>query len=321
MKQVFVTGGSGFVGQDLIAMLIKQGYQVKALARSASSFQKVEQLGAIGVNGDLNDALQLSQGVKDCETVFHLAASVDFFASEKELKKEHVDATETLLSVAKNAGVKKFIYLSASSVIMNGKPILNADESVVSDHLTDGYSKTKRQAENLVLKANAPNFQTISIRPPLIWGKGDKSALPAIIEAINKGQFQLIGGGKHHFSTSHVLNVCHALILADKSVQSGKAYFITDGEASIFKDFMKKYVATQGAILPDKAVSLRMAKFLASIMEFVWKVFRMKGTPPLYKGLVNVLGLDFTLNDGRARQELGYKPMVTIQQGLDLMGN
>jgi nucleoside-diphosphate-sugar epimerase len=319
MKQVFVTGGSGFVGQNLIPMLIEQGYQVKALARSAQAIQKVESLGAIAVKGDLNDANALEIGIKDCSTVFHLAASVDFFASEKELKKLHVDATELLLTFARKADVRKFVYLGAASVIMNGKPIKNAEETFVSDNLIDGYSRTKLQAEKLVLSANDRHFQTISLRPPLIWGKGDSNTLPAIIDAVKKGQMQFIDGGKHRFVTCHVTNVCHALILADKAEQTGKAYFLTDGETPVFKDFIKRYVATQGVTVPDKAVSLAMAKRVASVLEFVWKTFRLNGHPPLYKGLVNTLGLEFITNDTRARQELGYKTFITIEQGLNLM--
>ncbi|MVM29141.1 NAD-dependent epimerase/dehydratase family protein [Spirosoma sp. HMF4905] len=321
MKQVFVTGGSGFVGQNLIPMLIEEGYQVKALARSPQAVQKVEQLGAIAVRGDLTDAQQLAQGLKGCESVFHLAGSVNFFASEEELEKIHVQATKLLLSAAKEAGVKKFIDLSASSVIMNGKPIENADETFQSDHIVDGYSRTKLRAEQLVLQAHTNDFQTISIRPPMIWGKGDNNILPAVLEAIKEGQMQLIGGGKHHLSTAHVLNVCHALILAERAIPSGKAYFITDGESPVFKDFISQYVATQGVTLPDKSVSLGMAKIIATIMEFVWKTFKLNGHPPLYKALVNTLGLEFTLKDRRAREELGYKPIVTIQQGMKLMNS
>lgn len=319
MKQVFITGGSGFVGQNLIPMLVEQGYHVKALARSAKAIQKVEMLGATAVEGDLNDAQALTVGVKDCSTVFHLAASVDFFASDKDLKKLHVDATELLLSIAKKANVQKFVYLSAASVIMNGKPIINADETFVSDNIVDGYSRTKLKAENLVLQANTKAFQTIAVRPPMIWGKGDPNTLVGVIDAVKKGRMQFIDGGKHRLVTCHVLNVCHALILAGTAEQSGKAYFITDGETPIFKDFIKKYVGSQGVPVPDKAVSLAMAKRVASVMEFVWRTFRLKGHPPLYKGLVNILGLEFITTDKKARTELGYKTVVTIEQGLKLM--
>lgn len=319
MKQVFVTGGSGFVGQNLIPMLVAQGCRVKALARSTQSIQKVESLGATAVKGDLNDPRALTAGVKDCSTVFHLAASVDFFASEKELKQLHIDATALLLSVAQNARVQKFVYLSAASVIMNGKPIVNADETFVSDNIVDGYSRTKLQAEHLVLQANTKTFQTIAVRPPMIWGKGDPNTLAGVIDAVKEGRMQFIDGGKHRLVTCHVLNVCHALILADIAEQSGKAYFITDGETPVFKDFIKKYAGTQGVTVPDKAVSLAMAKRVASVMEFVWRTFRIKGHPPLYKGLVNILGLEFITTDKKARTELGYKTFITIEQGLHLM--
>lgn len=321
MKQVFVTGGSGFVGQNLIPMLVAQGYQVKALARSAQAMHKVETLGATAVKGDLHDAKALAAGVKDCSIVFHLAASVDFFASEKELTKLHIQATALLLSIAKESNVQKFVYLSAASVIMNGKPIINADETFVSDNIVDGYSRTKLQAENMVLKANTGTFQTIAIRPPMIWGKGDPNTLPGVIDAVKKGRMQFIDGGMHRIVTCHVLNVCHALILAGTAEQSGKTYFITDGEAPVFKDFIKKYAGTQGVTVPDKVVSLAMAKRVASVMEFVWRTFRLKGHPPLYKGFINILGLEFVTTDRKARTELGYKTFVTIEQGLHLMSN
>lgn len=320
MKQVFVTGGSGFVGQHLIPMLVENGYQVKALARSAVSIQKVEQLGAVAVKGDLNDPQAIAEGVRDCSTVFHLAASVDFFAAEKKLREIHVEATRLLLSAAKNANIQKFVYLGAASVIMNGKPIINADETFTSDNIIDGYSRTKLQAENLVLNANTKNFQTVSLRPPMIWGKGDPNTLAGVIQAVKKGNMQFIDGGKHRMVTCHVLNVCQALILADQSEQGGgKAYFLTDGETPVLKDFLKKYVATQGVTIPDKEVTLAMAKRVAAVMEFIWKTFKLKGHPPLYKGLVNVLGIEFTTNDSKARQELGYRTFVSIEQGLDLM--
>ena len=318
-KSVFVTGGSGFVGQNLIPMLIEHGYQVKALARSEKAVQMVESLGAIAIKGDLNDKTALEMGVKDCLAVFHLAASVDFFASELDLKKLHVDATELLLNVARNANVRKFVYLGAASVIMNGKPITNADETFISDNIIDGYSRTKLQAEKLVLNSNDKHFQTISLRPPLIWGQGDPNTLPAIIDAIKKGQLMFIDGGKHRFVTCHVTNVCYALILAEQSEQGGKAYFLTDGETLVFKDFIKKYVETQDVTVPDKYVSLKMAKIVASLMEFVWKTFRIKRHPPLYKGLVNTLGLEFITIDKKARQELGYKTLVSIDDGLKQM--
>jgi nucleoside-diphosphate-sugar epimerase len=92
--------------------------------------------------------------------------------------------------------------------------------------------------------------------------------LPAIIEAIKKGQMQFIGGGSHKLVTCNVKNVAEALILAEQSGKGGQAYFITDGEQLVFKDFITGYVATQGVVVPDKSVSISVVKIMASIMEF-----------------------------------------------------
>jgi nucleoside-diphosphate-sugar epimerase len=165
MKKVFITGGSGFVGQNLIPLLVEKGYSVSALARSQNAINKVEKLGAIAVKGDLDNQQAIAQGVKNAETVFHLAASVDFFASEKMLYDLHVKATALVLEESKKAAVTNFVYLGAASVIMNGQPIRNADESFVSNNIIDGYSRTKLAAEKLVLNANLNQFRTISIRP------------------------------------------------------------------------------------------------------------------------------------------------------------
>lgn len=319
MKKVFVTGASGFVGQNLIPLLVEKGYSVSALARSQRAIDKVEKQGAIAIKGDLDNQQAIADGVRDAETVFHLAASVDFFASEKVLYNLHVKATALMLEESKKAGVTNFVYLSAASVIMNGRPIQNADEHFVSDNIIDGYSRTKLAAEKLVLQANSTKFRTISIRPPLIWGKGDSNILPAIIESIKKGQMQFIGGGLHKIVTGNVKNVCEALLLAEHRGTSGKSYFITDGEHVVFKDFIQRYVGTQGIAVPDKSVSIGTAKFMAGIMEFVWKAFRLKGHPPLYKAMVNTLGLEFITSDAKARKELGYKTFVTVEQGLALM--
>jgi nucleoside-diphosphate-sugar epimerase len=316
MNTCFVTGGSGFVGRNLITMLREKGYAVRALARSEKSAQLLKNLGASPVKGDLEDLTALLAGMQGCKVVFHLAASVDFWADEKSLWMDHVCGTENMLKAARGTTVEKFVYLSAASVIMNGKPIEQADESFQSDRIIDGYSRTKLAAEKLVLRANAPAMQTAAIRPPLIWGKGDTSALPQIKAAALNGQLAFINGGKHRFVTSHVKNVCHALILAAEQNVGGEVFFVTDGEHPVFKEFIRAVLTTQGIETPDRHVPLGVARFMARILALVWRVFRLKGHPPLYPGMVNTLGLPFIVSDAKARRQLGYQNVISLQEGL-----
>lgn len=318
-KQIFITGGSGFVGRNLIPLLLEKNYTVKALARSEKSRNLLKSLGAIVIDGDLNNLNAIESGVANCVSVFHLAASVDFFASEKALTRIHIEASELLVSKAKEANVQNFVYLSAASVIINGKPIHNADETFISNNITDGYSKTKLKAEQLILKSCHDRFRTIALRPPLIWGKGDLHTLPEIVKATNNGQMMFINGGNHVFNTCHIDNICHALLLAEQAETSGEAYFITDDEDLIFKTFITRYVSTKTDKIPNKSISLRNARFFATMMEFFWRTFNLKNSPPLYNGLVNVLGLKITLNINKAKKDLNYLPITTVEQGLARM--
>jgi nucleoside-diphosphate-sugar epimerase len=319
MQKAFVTGGSGFVGRNLIARLVKEGVATYALSRSASSDSVLSAIGAIPVRGDIHDQAALERGMAGVDTVFHLAASVDFWKPAKALRHDHVDGTKNVITAARAKNVESLIYLGASSVVMNGKPVIDVNEDFKSDKIIDGYSITKLEAEDEVLKANSRGLRTISIRPPLIWGKGDTSALPKIKHAAQTGNLAFINGGTHRFVTCHVLNVVEALILAARSHVGGEAFFVTDGEALQFKQFIKDMLLTQHIEVKDRSVPLLVARAMASLLSAVWKTFRLKHEPPLYPGMVNTLGLPFIVSDKRARVELGYRPVVSVVAGLKEM--
>lgn len=317
--KVFVTGGSGFVGQNLIKSLIAGGYEVVALARSANSVKIVEQLGAKAVRGGLSDAAAIAKGLHTCDSVFHLAAEVSFFKSEKSLSELNVNATWRMLKEAQKQGVKNFIYLSAASVAMNGSPVCMIDETYQSNNIIDGYSKTKHKAEQLVLNENKASFRTIAFRPSLIWGKGESHLLPALTEAVKKNRFKFIDGGNHFFISCHAKNVCHALMLGEKAEIGGETFFITDDEQITIKEFLMRYLKAAGVTIPDVSISYKKAWFVANVLEAVWKLLRLKGEPPLTKATVYATGMEFTASDAKARMQLGYKPVVSYEQGFKEM--
>ena len=84
------------------------------------------------------------------------------------------------------------------------------------------------------------------IRPRLVWGPGDTTVLPGLLEAVRSGQFAWIGGGRHRTSTTHVDNVVEGLLLGAREGRPGEAYFVTDGEPLVFRDFVTRLLATAG---------------------------------------------------------------------------
>lgn len=313
--KIFITGGSGFVGRNLIRACVARGDEVHALARSAGSKKIVAGLGATPVDGDL-DTLAAAQ-LAGMAGIVHSAAVVTEWGSRAEFHKVNVDGTRHLLNVAREAQVCAFVLIGTEAVYANGQPIVNVDENrPLPDNPLPRYPATKNAAERLVRAANAPGFRAVVVRPRMIWGRDNSSVLPQLIEMVKTGKFAWVGGGRYLTSTCHVANVCEGALLALEKGRGGEAYFLTDGAPIEFRDFMTRMFATQGVTVPDKTVPLGLVKIVARTCEFLWEHLPLPGNPPLTRMAINLGAQEVTVIDTKARRELGYVAHISIEQGL-----
>lgn len=320
MTTVLVTGGSGFVGRNLIRALTARGDKVLALARSASALETVQSLGAIPVLADL---LTVSANqLRGCETVFHAAAVVDEWGPREWFEAVNVTGTRHLLEVAKAAGIRCFVHVGTEAVFAEGPPLVGLDETrLIPDSPLPRYPATKAAAEKLVRAANSVQMRTVVIRPRLIWGADDTSVLPKLVQAVEKGQFAWIDGGHYLTSTCHVRNVVEGALLAAEKGCGGEAYFLTDGTPVEFRDFMTSLFATRGVNPGNRSMPRWLVLLLARSCEWLWEHLPLPGAPPLTR-LAVVLGCqEVTVSDAKARHELGYTSHVTTRQGLDELGS
>lgn len=315
--QAFVTGGSGFLGGALIRALVARGDKVVALARSDGAVRRVAELGARPVAGDLADVEAMTRGMRGCELVFHCAALAKAWGPHAEFEAVNVAGTAHALAAALDAGVRRFVHVSTEAVLIDGRPLINADESwPLPAHPLARYPATKAAAERLVCAANSADFQTVVVRPRFIWGRGDTTILPQLVAAVKAGRFRWIDGGCHRTSTCHVANAVEGLLLAAERGRPGKAYFVTDGEPIEACKFLTQLLATQGIEAPRGNIPRGLALALATVFETLWERLPLRGTPPLMRFAVRVLGEEVTVNDARARKELGYVGRMTREQGL-----
>ena len=178
------------------------------------------------------------------------------------------------------------------------------------------YSSTKARVEEAVIEANHNGLETVVVRPRFVWGRGDTTLLPLLTDAVRSGRFAWIGGGHHRTSTTHIENTVHGLMLAAQRGAPAGVYFVTDGEPVVFRDFITRLLATQGIDAPTRSVPTSVARAVAAPSEAAWRLLPLPGRPPLTRLTVWVSGLETTIDITRAREELGYAPVKTIDQGL-----
>ena len=321
MSDVFVTGGSGFIGGRLIERLRRDGHSVRALARSQAAEDKVRARGAEPVQGGLEDPAAIRDGAEGCELAFHAAATLGDWGRREDFERGNVEGTRNALKACAEAGVRRFVHVGTEAALMAGEPLVEVDETApLRPDSPVLYSSTKARAEQAVLDANAGAFETVVVRPRFVWGKGDTTLLPRMVQLARSGRLAWIDGGRHRTATTHVDNTVEGLVLAAARGQPGNAYFVTDGGSVVFREFVSSLLATQGVAAPTRSVPARVAAALAGAGELAWRLLPLPGSPPLTRFAYWVSAQECTINIAKAREQLGYEPVKTIADGLAELG-
>lgn len=316
-KRAFITGASGFVGGALTRALVADGWEVRALARSEAAAGRVAALGAEPVRGSLGSASAISAGAEGCAVAFHSAALAAEWGAEQDFREANVAGTANAIAGCRDAGVGRFVHVGTEAAHFAMEPLVEIDEDEpLRPDSPALYAATKAEAELLVRGANRPGFETVVLRPRLIWGPGDETLMPGFTKAVESGQFTWVDGGRHLTSTTHIDNVVHGLRLAAERGRGGHAYFVTDGEPVVFREFLTALLETAGLTPPDRNLPRPLARLAAVGSEGLWRRLPLPGDPPLTRLAYFLVATETTLKIDKARAELGYEPVITREEGL-----
>ncbi len=319
--KVFVTGGGGFLGFAIVEQLLDRGYEVVSFSRSA--YPALQQLGVSHRQGNLSDYPTLRAAMRSCEAVFHVAAKVDGWGRYADFYAANVIGTKHVLRACTELGIPHLVFSSSPSVVVSG-PIEGADESLPYPQKYDAYyPQTKALSEQAVLAANGPQLTTCSLRPHLIWGPRDHHFLPVLFERRRKGQLRIVGSGDYLVDTIYIDNAARAHLQALEAMQreparvGGKAYFLSQDHPISIRAFINRLLDTGGLPPVDKSLPPRVALRLGWFLENTYRIFRIQTPPRLTTFIAKHLSNPHWFDISAAKQDLGYTPQVSIEEGMD----
>ncbi|XP_041067732.1 3 beta-hydroxysteroid dehydrogenase/Delta 5--_4-isomerase-like isoform X4 [Carcharodon carcharias] len=337
-----VTGGHGFLGQEVIKLLIEENRDLSEVRILDKVIQQnfIESLQArtsriklTVFKGDVRNKEILQKACQGLTCVIHTASVIDIwgYISNEELESINVEGTRLLLDACIQQNVKYFIYTSSVEVVgpnARGDPICNGDEDTVYlGKLRFQYSRTKYAAEQLVLSTNGcllPNGEqiiTCALRPMFIYGENCRFMKSHLDEAIINGDVLQRNSKKQALvNPVYVGNVAWAHVLVaramkdkdKKKIVCGKFYYITDDTPHMsYSDFNHELMGPLGFTIPDKLnmplLFMYVTAFILEIVQFLLKPF-IRYIPKTNRHFITMLNTKFTFTSHKARNDFDYIP-------------
>jgi len=323
MKKALVTGGGGFLGSSIVRMLLDKRITVRSLQRSDSP--DLKKLGVEIIRGDIGDRDTVINAAEGCDVIFHVAAKAGVWGDYDDYYQCNVSGTKNIIDACQIHNIQKLIYTSSPSIVFTGEDEENINESTpYADHFLTAYQKTKALAEQMVLQANNENLATVALRPHLIWGPGDPHLIPRIIERAKAGRLRLVGKQNNLVDSTYVDNAALAHIhaseaLAPNAVCAGKAYFISNDEPLPMKELINKILAAADVSPVTKTIPTQLAYSIGIMMEFIYKIFKLKGEPIMTRFVAKQLSCAHWYDLTAAKTYIGYQAKITIDEGMEIL--
>lgn len=329
---ILVTGGSGFLGKNIVKELIDPSSPIKPKeirVLDINPLAGVEDARITFIRGDIRKYKEVFEACKGVDTVIHSAAIIDWGVRPKsEVLSINVGGTENIIKACLENNVNNLVYTSSLDAVYRGKPLRDIDESLPypKKHKTS-YCESKYLAEILVKEANGLKLKTTILRPSDIYGEEDPYHIGSLIDMAKTGFYIRLGNGKSKCQHVYVGNMAYAHLLAAKALLEknqavmGKVYFITDGPGTNFFKFFDKIIIGIGYKFWPKNLWLPkwIAFPMASISEFMALLVRpiKKYNPKFSRFAVTYTSTDFTFNSNLAKADFGFSPKYSEQEAIE----
>ena len=315
--RIFVTGASGYIGRSLVDRLIGEGHEVSVLMRKdhPDPFFRHERIKKI--DGDLLNEHAISEGMKGCEQVYHLAAYARIWAPDpKTYFSVNVIGTENILRAAEQNGVQKVVFTSTGGTygISNGKPI--HEDLVRTVDFFNEYESSKFMAEERALRFAHRGLNVVIVHPTRVYGPGiwnESNAVTRMIRLYINGRWRFIpGDGRAIGSFAYIDDIVEGHMLSMQRGKLGEKYILGGVNAS-FNTFFSLLREVSG----KNYTLLRMP--MKSMLLFGWSqelLAEWFGREPLItRKWIRKYSYDCDCSSAKAIANLGYK-VTPLKDGI-----
>ncbi len=337
-----VTGAAGFLGGAIARALRERGDEVRGFSRG--EHPELASAGITQHRGNLADREAVMSATRGVDIVFHAGAKVGAGGLPAAFYSANVTGTGNVIAACRECGVTTLVYTSTPSVLSGLGDLDGVDESVDYPTSYDAdYGRTKAEAERLVLSSTSgssssdssdsttsdssasDDFRTVAIRPPLVWGPGDTSLLPRLVERGKSGALRRIAGPPKRQDITYIDDAVRAHLLAGDILLAGgerarrvdgRPYFVSSGEPVEIWDFVNGLLEAAGIAPLRKSVSLRTALVVGWVFEKAHAISGKEGDPRMSRWIVRQLTSSRWFDISAARRDLGYEPQVSLEEGI-----
>jgi nucleoside-diphosphate-sugar epimerase len=317
--RVLVTGGTGFTGTALVRRLLREGHRVVALDyKEGLACDELRGMGAEVVIGSVTDREVVQLSMRGIEYVFHLAAAFrEVDVPDSFYDEVNVEGTRNVVEAALQAGIWKFVYCRTCGVHAKvDRPPANEDAAFLP---ADYYQRTKYEAERLVKQLAAGKMETVILRPAAVYGPGDPERFSKIFKRVARGRFPMFGSGRTLYHPLYVDNLVDAFMLClPRGAGDGREYLIADEEYYPIEEIVEEVGRALDVSVRISHYPVLPVVIVGHIVEKLCKPFGI--TPPICPRRVDWYRQNRAFDITRAKQELGYRPRIRLEQGLRQTG-
>lgn len=319
--KVLVTGGTGFIGRHIVWRLASRAFEVQFSGRNPAAAAEVirHSPGAVSwlplQHGTPGAADTLGEAARGCDAIVHCAALSSPWGTPQAFAQANLDSTDEVLRACRINDVRRLVHLSTPSLYFAFRDRLDIRESDPLPPAVNEYARSKALAETRVHAAGLA--EAVILRPRAVFGPWDGTLLPRLLRVMQRGRIPLMRGGQAQLDLTCVDNLVHAveLSLSQPLPRAVCTYNVSNGTPLAFEDLLQRIAEQFRLNLRTRHLPWRLVDAIARVLETRARLTG-SGEPLLTRYGAGVLAFSQTLNLDAIRNELGYRPVMTQEEGI-----